>query len=112
MPMLPGPDLAAYFDRIGFGGNAVADRTTLANIVGLHAAAIPFENLDPLLGIPTRLDTASLVAKLVHGARGGYCFEQNGLLQLVLEQLGFMVTGLAARVLWMQPDDAVTARSH
>jgi N-hydroxyarylamine O-acetyltransferase len=109
---LPSGDLAAYLDRIGYGGTTAAERATLAEIVALHAAAIPFENLDPLLGIPTRLDTESLVAKLVRGGRGGYCFEQNGLLRLVLEQLGFTVTGLAARVLWMQPDDAVTARSH
>jgi len=105
-------DLAAYFERIGYGGTPAGDCATLADIVALHAAAIPFENLDPLLGIPPRLDAESLVAKLVHGGRGGYCFEQNGLLQLVLERLGFHVTGLAARVLWMQPDDAVTARSH
>lgn len=105
-------DIAAYFDRIGYGGTARADRATLAEIVALHTATIPFENLGPLLGIPPRLDAESLVAKLVRGGRGGYCFEQNGLLQLVLERLGFAVTGLAARVLWMQPEDAVTARSH
>jgi N-hydroxyarylamine O-acetyltransferase len=105
-------DLAAYFERLGYGGSAIADRATLAEIVRLHTAAIPFENLDPLLGRPVRIDPETLVAKLVHGGRGGYCFEQNGLLQLVLEKLGFVVTGLAARVLWMQPEDAVTARSH
>jgi len=109
---LANEDLAAYLERIGYGGTLTADRATLAELVRLHSAAIPFENLNPLLGLPVKLDSESLVAKLVRGGRGGYCFEQNGLLQLVLERLGFDVTGLAARVLWMQPDDAVTMRSH
>jgi N-hydroxyarylamine O-acetyltransferase len=30
----------------------------------------------------------------------------------VLQAIGFRVTGLAARVLWNQPDDAITARGH
>jgi len=109
---LANEDLAAYLERIGYGGTLAADRATLAELVRLHSAAIPFENLNPLLGLPVKLDSTSLVAKLVHGGRGGYCFEQNGLLQLVLERLGFDVTGLAARVLWMMPEDSVSMRSH
>jgi N-hydroxyarylamine O-acetyltransferase len=48
----------------------------------------------------------------VHDGRGGYCFEQNLLLGEALRAIGFVVTNLAARVLWGQPDDAITARSH
>ncbi|MGH8114545.1 MAG: arylamine N-acetyltransferase family protein, partial [Rhodanobacteraceae bacterium] len=44
--------------------------------------------------------------------RGGYCFEQNLLLGEALRAIGFEVTNLAARVLWGQPEDAITARSH
>lgn len=40
----------------------------------------------------------SLQAKLVHGKRGGYCYEQNTFFSAVLERLGFRVTRLAARV--------------
>ncbi len=46
----------------------------------------PFENLDILLGVPIRLDFASLQAKLVTGRRGGYCFEQNALFAAALER--------------------------
>ena len=53
-----------------------------------------------------RLDAQSLQAKLVAGARGGYCFEQNGLLLLALRAMGFQATPLAARVRWMAPPDA------
>lgn len=37
------------------------------------------------------------MTRLVHEKRGGYCFELNGLFSLVLAQLGFSFTPLAAR---------------
>ena len=105
-------NLAAYLQRIGWTGPVAPDRPALQALVAHHAAAIPFENLDPLLGIPVALDLASIEAKLVHAGRGGYCFEQNTLFAEALGQIGFDVTPLAARVLWGLPDDAITARSH
>jgi N-hydroxyarylamine O-acetyltransferase len=110
--MLSGTDLAAYFDRIGYTGTPAPDRATLAELVLRHTLSIPFENFDPLLGRPVELAPDALVAKLVHARRGGYCFEQNGLFWRVLEAIGFMVTPLAARVLWNMDEDAVTPRSH
>jgi N-hydroxyarylamine O-acetyltransferase len=78
-----------------------------------HTAAIPFENLDPLLGRSVPLTLDSLQAKLVNRRRGGYCFEQNCLLRAVLEQMGFTVTSLAARVLWMmKPEQPPNPRTH
>lgn len=109
---LPEGDLRAYFDRIGFSGEAHADRVTLAALVAAHTATIPFENLNPFLGLPVSLTAEALVGKLVRQRRGGYCYEQNGLFAHVLETIGFSFTPLAARVLWMQSEDAVTARTH
>lgn len=110
---LTGDVLAAYFDRIGWSGPVTPDRATLEAIAAHHPAAIPFENLDPLLGRPVDLSPDALVAKLIHGGRGGYCFEHNGLLKRVLETIGFRVTGLAARVLWSRPPEAEPApRTH
>ena len=87
--------------------------STLAELQLRHARAIAFENLNPLLGWPVRLDAAALERKLVAERRGGYCYEQNLLLSHVLRALGFQVTGLAARVLWTYyPADAITARTH
>ena len=63
-----------------------------------HRSAIPFENLDIVLGQTISLDLARLQAKLVTARRGGYCFEQNALFAAVLESLGFEVIRLAARV--------------
>src|SRR5213593_335985 len=93
-------DLAAYLQRIGWTGRVAPDRPSLQALAAHHAAAIPFENLDPLLGLPVALDLPSLEAKLVHAGRGGYCFEHNTLFAEVLTQIGFEVTRLAARVLW------------
>ena len=44
--------------------------------------------------------------------RGGYCFEHNRLFQAVLEQLGFRVTPLIARVRWQVPADVRTGLTH
>ena len=91
-------DLDAYLSRIGYTGPRTASLTTLRAIHALHPAAIPFENLDPLLKRPVRLNLASLQAKLVAERRGGYCFEQNIPFAAALEALGFTVIRLAGRV--------------
>lgn len=99
-------DLDAYFARIGYGGPARADLETLSALHERHVAAIPFETLNPLAGLRVRLDLASLQAKMVAGRRGGYCFEQNHLFRAALQAIGFSVTGLGGRVVWMSAPDA------
>ena len=76
----PAPLLDAYFERIGYGGPVAPTLAVLQAIAAHHIEAIPFENLDVLLGRPIELTQEGLVAKLLRGRRGGYCFEQNGLL--------------------------------
>jgi N-hydroxyarylamine O-acetyltransferase len=105
-------DVDAYFERIGCSGSGSANLDTLAAIHLRHAQTIPFENLNPLLRWPVRLDAHSLQQKLVRDGRGGYCFEQNLLLSHILNQLGFHVRGLTARVLWNVPEGTVTPRGH
>ncbi|HEY7401544.1 MAG TPA: arylamine N-acetyltransferase [Actinomycetota bacterium] len=91
-------DLDAYLRRIGLAGRPEPTLATLREVHLAHAVTIPFENLDILIGKPIALDLDSLQAKLVAGARGGYCFEHNTLFAAVLEAAGFAVTRLAARV--------------
>ena len=105
-------DLQAYLRRIGLHGTVSPDLLTLQAVVVAHVAAIPFENLNPLLGLPVSLELAALERKLVHEGRGGYCFEQNLLLEAALRTIGFEVSGLIARVLWTRPEDAVTPQTH
>src|SRR5919112_1522268 len=81
-------DLEAYFERVRWGGRAVATYATLAGLVAAHVAHIPFENLDVLLGRRIRLDIDSVQDKLVGRRRGGYCFEHVTLFAAVLERLG------------------------
>jgi N-hydroxyarylamine O-acetyltransferase len=105
-------DLSAYLARIGYDGPRSPTLATLRAIQLRHPQAIAFENLSPLLALPVRLDVESLQQKLVRSARGGYCFEHNGLLFHVLHALGFRVSGLAGRVVWNNPPDTVPPRSH
>jgi N-hydroxyarylamine O-acetyltransferase len=102
-------NLAAYLARIGYSGPCSPNPEMLRAIHSLHPDAIPFENLDPLLGRPVSLDLSGLQEKLITQRRGGYCFEQNTLLAAALEAIGFRVITLAARVVWRAQD---TARTH
>ena len=105
-------DLDRYFARIGYGGPVSADLSTLNGIMQAHAQSVPFENLDVLLGRRIDLSPEGLQQKIVVDHRGGYCFEQNGLLLLVLQTIGFQVTPLSARVRYQRPRDVTPARTH
>ena len=105
-------DLDAYFARTGYTGSRAPTLETLHAVSLHHATAIPFENLDVLLGRGISLDPAAIERKLVHERRGGYCFEQNNLLLQVLRALGYRVTPIGARVRWQTPRDVVPARTH
>ncbi len=105
-------DLDAYLTRIGYDGPRTATLDVLRALHLRHTLAIPFENLNPLLRWPVELDTGSLMTKLVHERRGGYCFEQNILFGHALHEIGIRFRGLAARVVYNAPMAAVTPRSH
>jgi N-hydroxyarylamine O-acetyltransferase len=82
----------AYLSRIGYGGSTEPTLETLSGVVLAHVRAVPFENLDIVpLARPLRLDQAGLFAKIVGERRGGFCFELNGALGFLLENLGFTV---------------------
>lgn len=106
------PDLDAYFRRIGWRGSPAITVDTLHAISSHHASAIPFENLDVLAGRPVNIAPEAVQQKVVREGRGGYCFEQNQLLLLVLRALGFDVKPLSARVRWMLPRDFIPPRTH
>ena len=106
------PDLDAYFARTGYAGPRAPTLDTLNGIVAAHAQAIPFENLDVLLGRGINLDLSAIEQKFIHEKRGGYCFEQNTLLLAVLEALGFAARPISARVRWQRPRDFTPPRTH
>jgi N-acetyltransferase len=45
-------DLNGYFDRINHLGPAQPNLDVLQDLVTAHTRTIPFENLDPLMGVP------------------------------------------------------------
>lgn len=106
------PDLEAYRARLGLTGRLPPTLATLRALTNAHVRAIPFENLDVLLGRAIDLEPAVIEHKLIHQRRGGYCFEQNTLLLHVLRALGFQVTPLSARVRVQRPRDYTPARTH
>ena len=92
--------LDAYLRRIGLGDRrpSVADAGSLQMVHRAHVTSIPFENLDPLRGVPASLELEALERKLVTQRRGGFCFEHNTLLAAALRQLGYEVTPMLGRV--------------
>lgn len=104
--------LKQYLDRIDFKGQPSADLKTLREITESHTKTFAFENLNPLLGIPVRLDEQTLLHKFISDHRGGYCFEQNGLLLDVLKTIGFEVRGLLGKVYHKDEPIELMRRTH
>lgn len=102
--------LKSYFKRIRINEIQGNSFENLRLLVKNHTRRIPFENLNPLLDIPVKLDLNSLIEKIIFGGRGGYCFEQNLLFMEVMQTLGYKVKPLAARV--NSSGDAMHARTH
>ncbi|MFE7561988.1 arylamine N-acetyltransferase [Kitasatospora sp. NPDC057500] len=107
-----GVDLDEYFARIGWDGERAATVATLRGLQHAHVLAVPFENIDVMAGTVPSLDVADLEAKIVTGARGGYCFEQNTLFAAVLEQLGYDVARHTGRVRAGARPGEVRPRTH
>jgi N-hydroxyarylamine O-acetyltransferase len=106
-------NLDAYFERIGYSGPAAPTLEVLRALQSLHPAAIPFENIDVLMGQGIDLDPVHIDSKLIRSQRGGYCFEQNNLFERVLNALGFETQGVIGRVVWMAaPDAPIPPRTH
>jgi arylamine N-acetyltransferase len=107
-------DTKGYFARIGYDGPVEPTTDVLSALVAAHGRSIPFENLDPLMGVPVdSLAAEVLVEKLVERRRGGYCYEHNGLIGYVLDAVGYGVERIAGRVVWMQDGDApLPAMTH
>lgn len=99
--------LSNYLTRINVQGDDVkrSDRVTLALIIESQSRSIAFENVDVIMKKPISIARSDVERKLVDSSRGGYCFEQNTLLQMALEEMGYVVTPLMCRVRWGKPDD-------
>ena len=104
-------DAAAYLDRIGWRGRLEPSLDVVTGLMRAHMRAIPFENIDVLLGRGIRVDLDSVSAKLVTARRGGYCFEHATLFAAALAQAGFAPVAHSARVVMVTPR-AAAPRTH
>jgi len=105
------PFLTAYFSRLHWTQPSAVDLDTLRELHLRHNCTIPFENLDVLLPREIQLDDQSLEDKLLTAQRGGYCFEQNGLFERALKEVGFNVRSILGRVVLANPPQ-MPPRTH
>ena len=79
---------ASYLEKLGVDARpGDVDAATLAALQRAHLAAVPYENVDILLGRPPAIEPAAAARRILAG-RGGYCFHLNGGFSLLLEWLG------------------------
>lgn len=88
-----------YLARIHYTGSINPNLATLRKLHRQHLLSIPFENLSILAQQHISLDSLDLVEKILTQGRGGFCFELNGLFFKLLEELGYTVRMVSARVL-------------
>jgi N-hydroxyarylamine O-acetyltransferase len=91
-------DMNAYLRRIQYSRPLSPDVQTLHGLQRAHLLHIPFENLDIRLKRPIRLEAEALWNKIIIHGRGGFCYELNGLFARLLQDIGFEITYLNARV--------------
>ena len=104
--------LRKTFLRVGleYDPSAARDEALLARIQYAFQKTVPYENLDILFGVPLSLEPDALYDKIVTRRRGGYCFELNGFLGMVLRSAGFPVTDYMAR--FLRGEASIPMRRH
>ena len=103
--MFSSEEIDRYLRRIRFSGTISLSSETLSGLQKAHLAAIPYENLDILNGIPLSVDPSVIYKKVIDNPRGGFCFELNGLFSELLSSLGFKVTSYLSRFLYNRPEE-------
>lgn len=90
-----------YLRRIGLdtaSHHAALDLAALDRLVRSHQRTVPFENLGVHTREPLSLAPDALLDKIVRRARGGMCFELNGVFAALLREHGVQVRLLPARI--------------
>jgi len=92
-------DRKKYLGRIGLSENDIgADAAGLKLLQRQHLLHVPFENLDIHWKRPIVLETGAFYQKIVGENRGGFCYELNGLFNVLLRDMGFETKMVSARV--------------
>lgn len=91
-------NVSAYLQRIGMQSVGSPDLSLLSLLQEKHLLHIPFENLDISLNRPIRLSLPAFFKKVVQQHRGGFCYELNGLFAWLLQECGYNISLISARV--------------
>ncbi len=108
---MPTEAVAAYLRRIAYEGDLAPTYESLVALHRAHLDAVPYENHGPVLGRPPSADPAASLARVGEVRRAGYCFHQNGALELVLRELGFRMRRWHGHV-HLAVDDRDTSLNH
>jgi arylamine N-acetyltransferase len=102
----------AHLVRLGLEPDVEATLDTLFRIHRSHVELVPYENLGIMLGRPPSVEPAASLARVATTGRAGYCFHQNGAIEVLLRELGYAVERRHGHV-WGDPADRVgTALNH
>jgi arylamine N-acetyltransferase len=82
----------AYLRRLGIEGTPAPTLDTLLLLHRRHLERVPYENLATMLGRPPSVEPRASLERIGGLGRAGYCFHQNGALEIVLRELGFDVS--------------------
>ena len=110
--MLTLADSRLYLQRLGYASPPAPTLQTLRDLQLRHVCTFAFESLSTLMHAPVPIDLQSVVQKVLHQGRGGYCYELNQLFLTLLQALGFEARGITGRVVIGGPPDAHTGRTH
>lgn len=99
-------DVRPLLARLGVDAPPRPDLHTLHRLHRAWRTRVPYENVDIQLGRPIRLEPDALLDKFGRRRRGGFCYEMNGALALLLSSVGFAVEVVEAGVLRATRGDA------
>lgn len=88
--------MAGYLARLGMSARPEPSLATLVDLHHRHLDTVPYDNLSIMLaqvtgGEPDPVTPAVTLERVAEGGNAGYCFHHNGLLALVLGELGYDV---------------------
>ena len=104
--------VAAYLRRIRYDGDLAPTYDTLRALHRAHLDAVPYENLGIMLGRAPSVDPLSSLSRVGDVGRAGYCFHQNGALEVVLRELGFDMSRRHGQVYSEEGEVATPSLNH
>lgn len=98
-----------YLKILGFD-NSISSLDEITKLIKAHLKTFSFSSITVLLRDEISLDINKIYEKIVINKRGGYCFEHNKLLFIVLHELGFDVKSYMARV--VNNTNSIVPKTH